>query len=149
MKNIATLLGQIAVIVTSICACAFMLIEPLYEGRNVNATLFEVYFKDPFLAYVYVSSIFFFVGAYKVYKIMRYIREDKTFSTEMVQALRSIQRCALALVVLIFVPLMYLVIVRPEDDIAGGVAIGLFLLFMSALVAGAARRFERHLGKDM
>lgn len=38
-------------------AMALMLWFPHIEGRNANSTAFEVYFEDPFLAYVYVGSI--------------------------------------------------------------------------------------------
>lgn len=39
------------VVLGGIGALAFMLWEPHLEGRNAHAGLFEIYFKDPFLAY--------------------------------------------------------------------------------------------------
>lgn len=48
-----------------ISTLALMLWEPHLEGRNVNATLFEIYFRDPFLAYAYTASIVFFVALLK------------------------------------------------------------------------------------
>ena len=43
----------------------------------------------------------------------------------------------------IVAPLIYLFAVRPGDDIAGGVAIGLVMIFLSAVVATAAAVFEK------
>lgn len=37
----------------------------------------------------------------------------------------------------------YLFVVRPGDDIAGGVAMGLFLTFFSVIAATAAAVFEK------
>ena len=44
-------------------ALAFLLWEPHLEGRNANATPYELYFNDPFLAYAYVASVSFFMGS--------------------------------------------------------------------------------------
>jgi hypothetical protein len=50
----------------------------------------------------------------------------------------------MALLALIAAAEAYLFIaVRGEDDIAGGVAVGLFLIFVSAVIATAAAVFER------
>ncbi len=50
------------VVFLGIGALGFLLWEPHLEGRNAHATTFEIYFHDPFLAYVYVGSIPFFVA---------------------------------------------------------------------------------------
>ncbi|MEK7514868.1 MAG: hypothetical protein AAB608_00605 [Patescibacteria group bacterium] len=57
MKPLPTLFLKAAIVLIGIGALAFLLIEPHFEGRNVNATLFEIYFRDPFLAYAYIASI--------------------------------------------------------------------------------------------
>lgn len=48
-----------------------------------------------------------------------------------------------AFTVFIIALVAYLFIVRPDDDIAGGVAVGLFLIFVSAIMATAAAVFRR------
>jgi hypothetical protein len=77
MKKNITILFQIILFIIAICVFVFMLWEPHFEGRNVGATLWEIYFNDPFLACVYVASIAFFVGVYKAFKILGYVRENK------------------------------------------------------------------------
>jgi hypothetical protein len=114
----------------------------------VHATLFEIYFKDPFLAYVYASSILYFVALYQAYEVLQYIRQDKTFSPATVKVLRTIKYCARALVVCILGAEAYFFIVqRGKDDIAGGVAIGLFFIVISAAIATLAALYERKVQK--
>jgi hypothetical protein len=143
MKRNSAIFLQIVVVLIGIGALAFMLWEPHVEGRNVNATLFQIYFNDPFLAYAYMASIPFFVALYKAFRALGYVGQNKVFSQAAMKALRTIKYCAAALVILIVMPVVYLFIVRPGDDIAGGVAIGLFLIFASVVVATAAAVFEK------
>lgn len=145
MKRIATLFLQAVIVLIGIGTFALMLWEPNIEGRNVHSTLFEVYFKDPFLAYAYIASLSFFVALYQAFKVLEYVRQNKTFSQATVKALRTIKYSAITLVGFIVVPVAYLFIVRPGDDIAGGVAIGLFLIFVSIIIATVAAMFERKL----
>lgn len=142
MKRLPIIFLQIVVVLIGIGALAFMLLEPHFEGRNVNSTLFQIYFNDPFLAYAYISSIAFFMALYQAFKLLVYIGQNKVFSQKSVKALRTIKYCGISLVALIVGPLAYLLIARPGDDIAGGVAIGLLILFGSVVIASAATVFE-------
>jgi hypothetical protein len=85
-------------VLIGIGALALMLWEPHLEGRNAHATLFEIYFNDPFLAYAYLASIPFFVALYQAFKVLGYIRQNKAFSQATVKALRTIKFCALAII---------------------------------------------------
>lgn len=143
IKRTSTLFLQGFIILIGIGVLAFMLWEPHVEGRNVNATIFEIYFNDPFLAYVYIGSTPFFVALYKAFTLLSNIGQDKVFSRDSVRALQTIKYCALALVALVAAPVAYLFIARPGDDIAGGVAMGLFVIVISVIVAAAADVFER------
>ena len=123
---------------------ALMLWEPHIEGRNAHATTFEIYFKDPFLAYVYTASIAFFTALYQAFALLGYIRRNEVFSLNSVRALRIIKFCAIALIAMIVGALAHsFIFVRGKDDIAGGVAIGLAMMFLSIIVATAAAVFER------
>ena len=135
---------QAVVVALGIGALAFLLWEPHVEGRNVNATVFEIYFHDPFLAYAYAGSIAFFAALYQAFKLLGYIGQNKVFSPDSVRALRTIKRCALLLVGFILGGEAYIFIaVRGHDDIAGGVVIGLFLMFVSVVGAAAAAVLEK------
>jgi len=143
MKQSSTLFLKGVVVLIGISTIALMLWEPLLEGRNTRAALFEIYFKDPFLAYAYIASLPFFAALYQAFTLLEYIEKNKVFSRESVRTLRTIKYCAMSLVGLIVAPEAYLIIVRPGDDIAGGVAMGLFLIFVSTVIATAAAVFER------
>jgi hypothetical protein len=122
-----------------------MLWEPHLEGRNVNATLFEIYFKDPFLAYVYLGSIPFFVGLYQAFKVLGYAGENKVFSQAAVNALRTIKYCALITAGAIVAADVFLMIAARSsgDDAAGAVALGIVATFASIVIGTAAAVFER------
>ena len=94
MKRSSTIFLQVVIVLIGIGALALMLWEPHIEGRNAHATLFEIYFKDPFLAYAYIASIPFFVALYQAFKVLGYAGQNKVFSQAAVKALRTIKYCA-------------------------------------------------------
>ena len=91
MKRNSTIFLQIVIVLIGIGALALMLWEPHLEGRNAHATLFEIYFKDPFLAYAYLASTPFFVALYQAFKVLGYIGQNKASSQATVKALRTIK----------------------------------------------------------
>jgi hypothetical protein len=143
MKKSSTIVLQIVIVVVGIGALAFMLWEPLIEGRNAHATLFQVYFNDSFLAWAYLASIAFFVGLYQAFKLLRYTGQNKTFSPPAVKALRNIKYCSITIVAFVVAVEAYLFIVRPGDDIAGGVFMGLLMIFVFGTITILATVFER------
>jgi hypothetical protein len=144
MKKNSTIFLQIVIMLVGIVALTFMLWEPHIEGRNVDATLFEIYFKDPFLACAYIVSIAFFAALYQAFKVLGYVRQNKTFSQATARSLRTIKYCMITLVASLVAAEAYLfVAVRGKDDIAGGVAMGLFMIFVFVVIAIAAAVFER------
>ena len=145
MKRSSTVFFQAVVALIGIGALAFMLWEPHIEGRNVHATLFQIYFNDPFLAWAYTASISFFVALYQAFKLLGYIGQNKVFSPDSVKAIRTIKYCARIIVGFIVVAEAYLFIIRPGDDIAGGVFMGILISFISIVVATAAAVFEKTL----
>ena len=143
MKRSSTITLQIVIVLIGISALGFMLWEPHIEGRNAHATLFQIYFNDPFLAWAYTGSIAFFVALYQAFKLLGYIGQNKVFSLDSVRAMRTIKYCAKIIVGFIGATESYLFIVRPGDDIAGGVFMGLLIIFVSGVIATAAAIFER------
>ena len=145
MKRGSTIFLQVVIVALGIGALVFLLWEPQVEGVNAHSTLFEIYFKDPFLACAYLVSLAFFVALYQAFKLLGYIRQNKVFSLDSVRALRTIKYCTLPIIAFTLWGVSYLFIVRPGDDIAGGVAMGGFIAFVSSVVAAAAAVFEKML----
>lgn len=136
------------IVLVGIGALALMLWEPHIEGRNARATLFEIYFKDPFLAYAYLASTPFFAALYQAFKVLGYIGQDKAFSQATLKALRTIKLCALALVGFVALGEMF-IILGTSDDRAGGVVMGILIAFGSSVIAAAAAMFEQVLRNAM
>jgi len=148
-RGVASFL-QIMVVLTGIVVLVALLWEPRVEGVNANATsLYQIYFDDPFLAYIYFSFIAVFVGFYQTFKLLGFVGSDETYSQRSVQALRTIRYCALTFAGLIFLAVAYIMIIasRTSDDIAGGVAVGLFMIVVSLAIAATTWMFERILQK--
>ncbi len=147
MKKSSTVFLQTIVVLLGIGAFALLLWEPTIEGRNVNSTLYEVYFNDPFLVLVYLGSIPFFVGLYKAFKILGYVGNNKAFSQEVVNAFRTIKYCAITIIGFVVVEEIIILMNHGNDDAAGGVFMGILITVGSIIVAAAANTFERTLQK--
>ena len=119
-----------------------MLWEPHIEGRNAHATLFEIYFKDPFLAYAYIASTPFFVALYQAFKVLGYAGQNKVFSQAAVKALRTIKYCAISIIGFVALGEIFIML-SDSDDRAGGVFMGILITFGSVVIATAAAMFQR------
>jgi len=63
-----------------------------------------------------------------------------------VKSLRTIKYCAIALVgFIVGAEAYFFIAVRGKDDIAGGVMMGVLMIFLSTVIATAAAVFERTL----
>lgn len=144
MKFGATLFLRAVLVLIGIGALVFLLWEPHLEGRNAHATVFAIYFKDPFLAFAYVASIPFFVGLYQAIKVLGYAGRNQEFSPPAVRSVRTIKYCALALVGFVIVGEL-IIFAGDSDDRAGGVMMGVVILFASIVVAAATAVLERAL----
>jgi hypothetical protein len=142
MKRSSTIFLQVVIVLIGIGALALLLWEPHIEGRNAHATLFEIYFKDPFLALVYIGSIPFFMALYQAFRVLGYAGQNKVFSQAAVKALRTIKYCAIAIIGFVAVEEI-IIMLNNSDDRAGGVFMGILITFGSIVIATAAAMFER------
>src|SRR5215813_1480554 len=148
MKRSSAIVLQTAIVVVGIAVFAFLLWEPTVEGRNAHATVFEIYFKDTFLACAYIAAIPFFVALYQAFRLLGEAGRSGAFSPRSLSALRIIRNCALVIIGCVAVGEAYLVLMmRGEDDIAGGVFMGLLVALICTAMATAASLFGRILQK--
>jgi Protein of unknown function (DUF2975) len=143
MTRSSTIFLRVVIVLIGIGALALLLWEPHIEGRNAHATNFEIYFKDPFLALVYIGSIPFFAALYQAFKVLGYAGQNKVFSQAAVKALRTIKYCALAIIGFVVVEELFIMLNHGSDDAAGGVFMGVLITFGSIVIATAAAMFER------
>ncbi|MGC4075422.1 MAG: DUF2975 domain-containing protein [Nibricoccus sp.] len=149
MKNTSALFLQAAVVLLGIGVLALMLWEPHLEGRNAHATTFEIYFKDPFLAYVYVGSIPFFVALYRAFGLFGHVRQTGAFSQQSVESLRAIKRCALTLIAFVAGAAVFIVLLGDGEDRAGGVFMCALAIVGSSIAAVVAALFARNLQNSL
>src|SRR5947207_2417550 len=124
MNRGSILFLKAVLVLIGIGALALMLWEPHIEGRNAHATLFDIYFKDPFLAYAYIASISFFVALYQAFKVLDYVGQNQVFSRAAVRSLRIIKYCAMAIIGFVLVGELFIML-GDSDDRAGGVFMGI------------------------
>lgn len=125
---------------------AVLLWVPPHEGRNAGATLFATYFKDPFLAYVYIGSLPFFAALYQAFKALGDFGRGEV-QPRTVKSLRIIRYCALATAVIVAGAVVYVrMTVTGDDDPAGFVVPGILAILISIAAAFAASALEKRTG---
>jgi hypothetical protein len=147
MKTFSAILLQVIIVLIGIGVLALMLGEPHLEGRNVHATTFEIYFKDPFLAYVYVGSTPFFIALARAFGLFGHVRKTGAFSQHSVDALRAIKRCGQVLMG--FVAGGAVIILMSGEGEPGGVFMSLLALMGSSAIAGVAALAARNLQNSL
>ena len=143
MKRGSILFLRAVILLVGVAVLAGLLWEPQVEGRNVNADLAAIYFRDPFLAYVYVGSLPFFFGLYQAFTLLGYVGRGQAFSPGAVTALRRIKYCALAVIGFIVGGEAYIILGAVSDDKAGGIAMGVYTSFACLVTFTAAAVLER------
>jgi hypothetical protein len=142
IQRTLTLFLQAVVILIGISAAAFLLWEPQVEGVNAHATNVEIYFQDSLLAYAYAASLFFFVILYQAFTLLGYSEQKHIISAQSVRALRTIQYCAMTMVPLIVIGVVWILSVE-SDDRPPILAMGLVTSFFFIAIATAAAMYAR------
>ncbi|WP_414665101.1 DUF2975 domain-containing protein [Horticoccus sp. 23ND18S-11] len=145
MKSYSALLVQIAVVLIGIGTLALMLWEPHLEGRNAHATIGEIYFHDPFLAFVYVGSAPFFLALHRTFSLFGHVRKTKAFSQVTVDALMFIKHCAIAIIGFVAVAAFLIIIFGDMEDRPAGIVMSVFVILASMFIAAGAAMLARSL----
>jgi hypothetical protein len=145
VKRASILFLKVVIVLVGVGVFVFLLWEPQLEGRNANADQVTIYFRDPFLVYIYLGSLPFFYGLYQAFKLLGYVDRGQAFSPNAHQAVRRIKYCALAVTAFIVGAEAYIMFGVVDDDRAGAVAMGMLAIFVCLLTAAAAVLLERTL----
>lgn len=145
MNRHLALLLQIGVVLLGVVVLALLLWEPHLEGRNAQATTFEIYFHDPFLAYVYAGSTPFFVALVRAFGLLADVRRTGAFSRVTLNALRAIKRCALTLMGFVAGAAVIIILTGDGEDRAGGIFMCLLATLGAGVMATAAALLARSL----
>jgi hypothetical protein len=139
---------QVVTVLVGIGALALLLGEPHVEGRNAHATLTQIYLDDPFLAYVYVGSVPFFVGLYQAFRMWGWVASrDDVSADRALHAARLVRWCAGVALGFIAVGVVILMFVGEERPPAAFMG---FLAMLPVLTLGAcASAYERRVRADV
>jgi hypothetical protein len=142
MKKGSTLFLKFAICLIAIGVLVGMIRFPQTEGRARNLDLISIY-TDPFIIYIYIGSIPFFVGLYQAFKLLNLIDAGKAFSQAAVNTLKNIKFASLALIGFITLALLYIRFFVHGDDPAGPTALGIIVSFAVAVIATASAIFQK------
>ena len=144
MKQGTTLFLKIVVCLMAIGALTAMLWLPQIEGRNANSDWLSLYFNDPFLVYVYLGTVPFFIALYQAFMLLTYIEKNRTFTQDSVNVLRNIKYCAITIILFLVGALILIRIFAGEqDDPAGPTAIGLVVIFATVVIGTFAAVLQK------
>ena len=142
MKKGSTLFLKVVLILIATSVLAGMLWFPQTEGAAKDLNLISIY-TDPFIIYMYVGSIPFFVGLYQAFKLLSFIDANRAFSKGAVSTLRNIKITSLVLIGFIALGLFYIRLFVHGDDPAGPTMLGIIVSFAVAVIATAAAVFQK------
>src|SRR6266404_904793 len=107
MKKGSTLFLKLVLCLIAIGALAGLLWFPPTEGRATNLDLLGIY-TDPFIIYIYIASIPFFVGLYQAFKLLNFIEARNAFSQGAVNTLKNMKFATLSLICFIALAEVYI-----------------------------------------
>jgi hypothetical protein len=142
MKKGSTMFLKIVIILLAISVAIGMLWFPQTEGRAANLDLLSIY-ANPFIIYIYLTSIPFFVGLYQAFKLLNLIEANKTFSQAAINTLKHMKHASLSLIGFIMLALTYIRFMGQGDDPAGPTMLGILVSLAVAVIGAAAAVFQK------
>jgi hypothetical protein len=142
MKRGSTFFLKLVLFIIASATVIGMIRFPQTEGRAENLDLIGIY-SDPFILYIYLASIPFFVGLYQAFKLLHLIDENQAFSQKAVDTLRNMKFAAISLIGLISIALIFIRFFAHGEDSAGPTTIGIIATFAVAVIATAAAVFQK------
>ena len=142
MKRGSTLFLKIVILLIAVSVLGGMIWFPPTEGRAINLDLMSIY-SDPFIIFVYIGSIPFFVGLYQAFKLLNLIDDNKAFSQLAVNTIRNMKLAALSLIGFIILALVYIRFIANGDDVAGPTMLGVCVALAFGVIATGASVFQK------
>ncbi len=142
MKRGSTLFLKVVILLIGTGVLAGLIWFPQTEGRATNLDLISIY-TDPFIIYIYIGSIPFFVGLYQAFKLLNFIEANKAFSQGAVNLLKNMKFASLSLIGFIALAVFYIRFFAHGDDPAGPTMLGILASFAVAVIATATAIFQK------
>lgn len=144
MNRIPTIFLKTVIILIAAISLIALIKFPQTEGRAVNLDLISIY-TDPFIIYIYISSIPFFFAIYQTFKLLNLIDANKFFSHTTIKSLKTIKKCSISIITLAILSEAYLFIFErsKSDDPAGGIMTGLLIIIISLTITATTSIFQK------
>lgn len=130
MKKVSTLFLRLTVWLMGLVVlvvCFFALRDALdFSDVDMFSLLFGV---------MVIAAIPFYIALYQTQKLLNYIDANSAFSELSVKALGNIRNCAVAISIIYVLALPFIFYIAEMDDAPGLAAIGLVVVFASAVIA--------------
>ena len=149
MNRTAALLSQVVICLFGLIVLVFLLWEPHVEGRNAHATVFEVYFKDPFLAYAYFGAVPFFMALFGLFRLFDRVRQHNGFSRDALEALYGIKRCGVTFLSFVAGGAVFIIFFGDKDDRPPGLFLSFLAIFFSSCFLVGLSWFRRYVQRDL
>lgn len=138
MKRLSILFIQGLILIIGALVLVFLIWFPQLEGRAKHLDLLRIY-ADPFILYVYASSVLFFIALFNSFKWFGFIRKNETYTIRSLHSLQTIKYSAVALAVCVVGAGIFIAIFHhQDDDPAGFLTISFLFTFFTLMVARAA-----------
>lgn len=142
MKRGSTTFLKTVILLIGIAVLTALIWFPQTEGRAKDLDLISIYL-NPFIAYIYLASIPFFVALFQAIKLLGFVEKNKIFSRVAVAAVRNIKFCAISIICLLAIAITWVKLASGNDDPAGAIAVGTGLMFASAVIATTAAVLQK------
>lgn len=142
MKRGSTLFLKTVILLIGTATLAALIWFPRLEGRAKDLDLLSIYL-DPFVAYIYLASIPFFVALFQAIKLLGFIEKNNVFSHVAVKAVKNIKFCAIAIICLLIIAMGWIRLASGNDDPAGAMAVGTGMAFASIVIATTAAVLQK------
>jgi len=142
MERGSTLFLKIVILLIGVAVLAALIWFPQTEGRAKDLDLISIYL-DPFIVYIYLASIPFFIALFQAIKLLGFIEKNNIFSAAAVKAVRNVKFCAITIICLLVIAMTWVRIASGNDDPAGAMAVGTGLAFASTVIATTAAVLQK------
>lgn len=142
MKRVSTLFLKVVLAILATAVLAGLISFPPSEGAAAHKDLISIY-ANPFILFIYVGSIPFFVGIYQAFKLLNLIDANKAFSQAAVNTLKNMKIASISLIGFIALALVFIRFFANGDDPAGPSMLGFVVCFAVAVIATAAAVFQK------
>ncbi len=146
-KRISTLFLKGVIVLVGITVFGWLIIFPQLEGRAANLDLISIY-NDPFIIYIYIAFIPFFMSLYQALKLLGQFDKNKISSTS-IKTIENIKKYMLMFIGLIALTVLYISMLsrQTQDDGAGAMMLGMIIILGSGVVVAVADIVGKELKK--